>query len=93
MLEPGDILYVPPGFAHDGVAVRDDCMTYSIGFRAPTGTTAFSEITAAGPSSSGRASPAWDVKIPLILRWARTARLDELREYSSRTNIVTGVNL
>ena len=36
ILEPGDILYVPPGFAHDGVAVGDDCMTYSIGFRAPS---------------------------------------------------------
>jgi 50S ribosomal protein L16 3-hydroxylase len=35
VLEPGDILYVPPGFAHNGVAVGDDCMTYSIGFRAP----------------------------------------------------------
>ena len=35
VLEPGDILYVPPGFAHDGVAESDDCMTYSIGFRAP----------------------------------------------------------
>lgn len=35
VLEPGDILYVPPGFAHDGVAIGDDCMTYSIGFRAP----------------------------------------------------------
>jgi 50S ribosomal protein L16 3-hydroxylase len=36
ILEPGDILYVPPCFAHDGVAVGDDCMTYSIGFRAPS---------------------------------------------------------
>lgn len=36
VLEPGDILYVPPGFAHDGVAVGDGCMTYSIGFRAPS---------------------------------------------------------
>lgn len=35
-LEPGDILYVPPGFAHDGIAVGDHCMTYSIGFRAPS---------------------------------------------------------
>lgn len=35
VLEPGDILYVPPGVAHDGIAVGDDCMTYSIGFRAP----------------------------------------------------------
>ncbi|CAA9512052.1 MAG: FIG002776: hypothetical protein [uncultured Sphingomonadaceae bacterium] len=36
VLEPGDILYVPPRVAHDGVAVGDDCMTYSIGFRAPS---------------------------------------------------------
>ncbi|MEP7222254.1 MAG: cupin domain-containing protein [Novosphingobium sp.] len=36
ILEPGDILYLPPRFAHDGVALGDDCMTYSIGFRAPS---------------------------------------------------------
>ena len=36
VLEPGDMLYVPPGWAHEGTAVGDDCMTYSIGFRAPS---------------------------------------------------------
>nr|WP_298931593.1 cupin domain-containing protein [uncultured Erythrobacter sp.] len=36
ILEEGDILYVPPRFAHRGTAVGDDCMTYSIGFRAPS---------------------------------------------------------
>lgn len=36
VLEEGDILYVPPGFAHEGTAVGDDCMTYSVGFRAPS---------------------------------------------------------
>lgn len=36
VLEPGDILYVPPGVAHYGVAVGDDCMTYSVGFRSPS---------------------------------------------------------
>ena len=36
ILEPGDILYLPPRFAHDGVALGDDCMTYSVGFRAPS---------------------------------------------------------
>jgi 50S ribosomal protein L16 3-hydroxylase len=36
VLNPGDILYLPPGVAHDGVAVGDDCMTYSVGFRAPS---------------------------------------------------------
>ena len=35
VLEPGDMLYLPPGYAHNGVAI-DPCMTYSIGFRAPT---------------------------------------------------------
>jgi len=33
-LEPGDILYLPPRFAHNGVALGD-CMTWSVGFRAP----------------------------------------------------------
>lgn len=36
-LEPGDMLYLPPHFAHHGVALND-CMTFSIGFRAPTQT-------------------------------------------------------
>lgn len=34
ILEPGDMLYLPPGLAHHGVAM-EDCMTLSIGFRAP----------------------------------------------------------
>jgi 50S ribosomal protein L16 3-hydroxylase len=39
VLEPGDMLYLPPHYAHDGVALGE-CMTYSIGFRAP----AFQEL-------------------------------------------------
>jgi 50S ribosomal protein L16 3-hydroxylase len=34
VLEPGDMLYLPPRWAHDGAAVGE-CMTYSIGFNAP----------------------------------------------------------
>lgn len=34
VLEPGDMLYLPPHYAHNGIA-EDDCMTYSIGFRTP----------------------------------------------------------
>ncbi|MGH8491862.1 MAG: JmjC domain-containing protein [Moraxellaceae bacterium] len=34
VLNPGDLLYVPPGLSHYGVA-QNDCTTYSIGFRAP----------------------------------------------------------
>jgi 50S ribosomal protein L16 3-hydroxylase len=33
-LDPGDMLYLPPGVPHDGVAAGD-CMTFSIGMRAP----------------------------------------------------------
>jgi len=35
-LEPGDLLYLPPLVAHKGVALSDNCMTYSVGFRAPS---------------------------------------------------------
>lgn len=35
-VEQGDILYIPPNFAHYGRALDNDCMTYSIGFRAPS---------------------------------------------------------
>lgn len=36
VLEAGDMLYLPPRYAHDGVAEGEgDCMTYSIGFRSP----------------------------------------------------------
>src|SRR5262245_17185473 len=36
VVEPGDLLYLPPGVRHDGVAL-EACFTYSIGFRAPRG--------------------------------------------------------
>lgn len=35
VLNPGDMLYLPPHYAHEGTAVGE-CMTYSIGFRAPS---------------------------------------------------------
>ena len=35
VLEPGDMLYLPPRLAHFGTA-EDDCMTFSVGFRAPS---------------------------------------------------------
>jgi len=36
LLNPGDMLYLPPGYAHHGVAETDDCVTWSVGFRAPS---------------------------------------------------------
>jgi 50S ribosomal protein L16 3-hydroxylase len=35
LLEAGDLLYLPPNWAHEGVAVGGDCITCSIGMRAP----------------------------------------------------------
>ncbi|AUN95573.1 cupin domain-containing protein [Pseudazoarcus pumilus] len=35
VLEPGDMLYLPPRYAHEGTAIGE-CTTYSIGFRAPS---------------------------------------------------------
>lgn len=37
VLGPGDMLYLPPRIAHNGIAM-DNCMTYSVGFRAPSHT-------------------------------------------------------
>jgi 50S ribosomal protein L16 3-hydroxylase len=34
VLNPGDMLYLPPKYAHDGIA-EGECMTWSIGFRSP----------------------------------------------------------
>src|SRR3546814_13110603 len=43
-LEPGDMLYLPPRLAHCGVAVND-CMTYSVGFRAPSAAEVLTHFT------------------------------------------------
>lgn len=44
VLEPGDMLYLPPRLAHCGVAV-DECMTYSVGFRAPSAAEVLTHFT------------------------------------------------
>jgi 50S ribosomal protein L16 3-hydroxylase len=44
LLEPGDLLYLPPGWAHEGVAVGGGCMTCSIGMRAPQRGTLAAEL-------------------------------------------------
>lgn len=43
LLEPGDMLYLPPLWGHDGVA-EGECMTCSVGFRAATATTLAQEL-------------------------------------------------
>jgi len=44
VLEPGDMLYLPPRLAHCGTA-EDDCMTYSVGFRAPSAAEVLTHFT------------------------------------------------
>ncbi len=44
VLEPGDMLYLPPCLAHNGIA-EDDCMTYSVGFRAPSAAEVLTHFT------------------------------------------------
>ena len=50
VLEAGDMLYLPPRYAHDGIAAPDpdgtapDCVTYSIGFKAPAQTELAAEL-------------------------------------------------
>lgn len=36
ILEPGDMLYLPPHIAHDGIALDAGCQTWSVGFRSPS---------------------------------------------------------
>lgn len=36
VLEPGDLLYLPPHIAHEGVALDAGCQTWSVGFRSPS---------------------------------------------------------
>ncbi|MCH8178382.1 MAG: cupin domain-containing protein [Proteobacteria bacterium] len=43
LLEPGDMLYLPPMWAHDGIA-QGECMTCSIGFRVPEATELAREV-------------------------------------------------
>ena len=60
VLEPGDMLYLPPQCAHDGIALGD-CMTISIGFRVPDAATlargmleaAADQVTARAGGASG----------------------------------------
>lgn len=44
VLAPGDLLYVPPGLSHYGVA-EDDCLTFSFGFRMPNVTDMMDRVT------------------------------------------------
>jgi len=66
-LEPGDMLYLPPGMPHHGIAISDNCTTWSVGFRAPTVADtvhAFAEIIADKLESQRYKDPALTVCEP-----------------------------
>lgn len=57
IVKPGDVLYLPPGVAHHGVALDDECITLSVGFRSPSYADIISEYShaiAAALSGSNR---------------------------------------
>ena len=92
LLEPGDMLYLPPGWGHDGIA-DGPCMTASIGFRAPSRQEFLREfLTAAADACDGRdprfgdpgrqAARSHPARLPedlarTLTAWARSWRPDD----------------
>jgi 50S ribosomal protein L16 3-hydroxylase len=71
IVEAGDILYLPPGVRHDGVAL-ERCFTYSVGFRAPRG----SELGAAFLDwLHERGLPEADYRDPRLLPTGRSGEI------------------
>ena len=85
VLEPGDMLYLPPGIAHHGVAL-DPCMTYSIGFRAPTAASLLESLAMETALGDNRGLRYRDPDLELERDPAEiTAReIERLRELASR---------
>jgi 50S ribosomal protein L16 3-hydroxylase len=81
-VQPGDVLYLPPRHAHDGVAVTP-CITYSVGFRAPSAqelATRFLEFMQDRVALEGM------YEDPDLRPTARPARIDErMIERAART--------
>ena len=92
VLDPGDMLYLPPRYAHDGIAMGE-CMTYSIGFRSPSRAELASELLqrlaedAVDGVGTGlyrdpkQAAMAQCAEIPVgLVQFARDALADALRD-------------
>ena len=80
-LQPGDILYLPPGVPHHGVAVGADCTTWSIGFRAPAQKdilVEFSEMLAERLSDSRFTDPPLIASSPGEINTQSIAKFGEL---------------
>lgn len=80
-LSPGDILYLPPGVPHHGVAIGDDCTTWSVGFRAPALAdivNEFSELLASELPPSRYTDPKLQVATPGEISGESIARFGQL---------------
>ena len=55
VLQPGDALYLPPGVAHWGLAEDNDCVTWSVGFRAPSPIDVLARLADAAAEAGGDA--------------------------------------
>lgn len=99
VLEPGDMLYLPPGWGHDGIA-EGPCMTCSVGFRAPSRheflsallADAADEIAGADPrfTDRGRATTRWPGQLPSDLHCQLSAWAREWRPHPRQVNEFIG---
>lgn len=83
-LEPGDMLYLPPGVAHHGVAL-EPCMTYSVGFRAPSAADlamALGEWLAQETDDGGR------YRDPELAAWPRPGEISSSEQHRFRALLV-----
>ncbi|MCR5881515.1 cupin domain-containing protein [Rhizobacter sp. J219] len=84
VLEPGDMLYLPPGWGHDGVAVGE-CMTASIGFRAAGRAELRDEVLQRMLDGSERPDPDPLYRDPRQPATSQPALIpDALREFAAR---------
>ena len=87
LLMPGDMLYLPPGVAHHGVAFGD-CMTFSIGFRAPSQAEMLSDFTGQLAQSADRSLQYSD---PDLIPTARPGELSPEARARARQLLRTGL--
>ena len=82
VLNPGDILYLPPGIAHHGIAL-DRCMTYSIGFRAPTAASMLESFTLESERIGNNVERYTDADLELVDRHHAEITDTEIEKFKS----------
>ncbi|MBY4898751.1 cupin domain-containing protein [Cupriavidus sp. AU9028] len=105
VLEPGDMLYLPPQYAHDGIA-EGECMTCSIGFRAPayrelaghflawlSETVEDNEELSGRYADPGQPATAKPAQVPAALTQAVAERLQALRWTNTMVAEFVGTHL